>query len=48
MWSKVKALLRQAEARTPAELITAIGAALARVSAHDARGWFTSCGYSFI
>ncbi|MCX6979177.1 MAG: transposase [Verrucomicrobia bacterium] len=29
MWSKVKALLRSAEARTPEDLIAAIGAALA-------------------
>lgn len=47
MWSKVKGLLRSAEARTPAELITAIGQALARVTPQDALGWFTSCGYSF-
>ena len=47
MWSKVKGLLRSAEARTPAELITAIGQALARVTPQDAFGWFTSCGYRF-
>jgi transposase len=47
MWNKVKALLRGAEARTPADLITAIGQALARVTAQDALGWFVSCGYSF-
>jgi transposase len=47
MWSKVKALLRGAEARTPADLITAIGQALAKVTAQDALGWFTSCGYRF-
>ena len=47
MWSKVKSLLRGAEARTPADLITAIGHALAKVTAKDALGWFTSCGYSF-
>jgi transposase len=47
MWSKVKNLLRGAEARTPAELVTAIGQALARVTPQDALGWFTSCGYSF-
>jgi transposase len=47
MWSKVKALLRSAQARTPQELITAIGAALAKVTAQDALGWFVSCGYSF-
>jgi len=47
MWSKVKSLLRGAEARTPTELIAAIGQALARVTPKDALGWFTSCGYSF-
>ena len=47
MWSKVKGLLRGAEARTPAELISAIGQALAKVTAQDALGWFASCGYSF-
>jgi len=47
MWSKVKSLLRGAEARTPADLITAIGQALAKVTAKDALGWFTSCGYNF-
>ena len=47
MWSKIKSLLRTAEARTPAELITAIGQALAKVTAQDALGWFVSCGYIF-
>lgn len=47
MWSKVKTLLRSAEARTPQDLVTAIGAALAKVTAKDALGWFVSCGYSF-
>lgn len=47
MWSKVKALLRGAEARSSAELIEALGAALAQVTANDAFGWFVSCGYSF-
>ena len=47
MWSKVKNLLRGIEARTPADLITAIGQALAKVTPKDALGWFTSCGYSF-
>lgn len=47
MWSKVKGLLRNAEARTPADLITAIGQALAQVTPQDALGWFVSCGYSF-
>jgi transposase len=47
MWSKIKSLLRSAEARTPDELILAIGRALAQVTAQDAIGWFASCGYSF-
>ena len=47
MWSKVKNLLRTLEARTPADLVKAIGQALAQVTAQDALGWFTSCGYSF-
>jgi transposase len=47
MWSKVKALLRALEARTPEQLVQAIGQALAQVTARDALGWFISCGYSF-
>jgi transposase len=47
MWSKIKSLLRTAEARTSADLITAIGQALAKVTSQDALGWFVSCGYSF-
>ena len=47
MWSKIKSLLRTAEARTPADLITAIGQALTKVTPQDALGWFVSCGYNF-
>ena len=47
MWSKVMSLLRGTEARTPGELVAAIGSALAQVTARDALGWFASCGYSF-
>jgi transposase len=47
MWSKVKSLLRTAQARTPTDLVKAIGQALAQVTAQDALGWFVSCGYSF-
>ena len=47
MWSKVKALLRSAEARNPEDLVAAVGTALAQVTAKDALGWFVSCGYSF-
>ena len=48
MWSKVKALLRNAEARTREELLEAIAKALQAVTAKDAMGWFASCGYSFL
>jgi len=47
MWSKIKSFLRSAEARTVADLVNAIGQALARITAKDALGWFTYCGYSF-
>ena len=48
MWSKVKAHLRAAEARTPESLFEAIGQALKSVTETDALHWFASCGYSFI
>jgi transposase len=48
MWSKVKASLRAAEARTHPDLLVAIGQALGRVTAQDAVNWFAACGYSFI
>lgn len=48
MWSKIKALLRSAEARTPEQLDAAITMAFAKVTPNDAAGWFASCGYSII
>ena len=48
MWSKVKSLLRQTQARTHHDLLLAIAAALRAVTAQDALGWFAACGYSFI
>jgi transposase len=48
MWSKVKQSLRSAEARTRQTLVKAIASALRSVTPQDARGWFASCGYSFI
>ena len=48
MWSKVKALLRAAEARSESALLQAIAQALAAVTANDAKGWFAHCGYSLI
>lgn len=48
MWSKVKALLRSAEARTTLDLGDAIGRALSSITPQDAVNWFAHCGYSFI
>lgn len=48
MWSKVKNSLRSAEARTLPELQKAVAAALEKVTAQDARGWWVSCGYNII
>jgi transposase len=45
MWSKVKSFLRTAKARTQTTLLDAIAAALKTVTANDAKGWFTECGY---
>ncbi|MFN0068575.1 MAG: transposase [Limisphaerales bacterium] len=47
-WSEVELLRRGAEARTGAELQAALAAALACVTAQDARNGFASCGYRFI
>lgn len=44
-FSKIKALLRKAKARTRTALVEAIGRALDAVSGKDARGWFAHCGY---
>lgn len=48
MWSKVKALLRAAEARSHQALLQAIAHALSAVTAGDAKNWFAHCGYSLI
>lgn len=48
MWSKVKTLLRGAEARTQETLIAAIAAALKKITPQDALNWFAACGYNFI
>ena len=48
MWSKVKALLRKAQARDHSDLLAAIASALNAITPNDALGWFTHCGYSFI
>ena len=46
LWSKLKALLRAAAARTVAALEAALGAALAGITADDARGFLRGCGYA--
>jgi transposase len=47
-FSKLKALLRRARARTKEALVEAIGRALDAVRAEDAKGWFAHCGYPAI
>ncbi len=44
-FSKVKGLLRRAQARTRALLIEVMGQALSAVTARDTRGFFDHCGY---
>lgn len=46
MWSKIKAYLRMAKARTVDALLTAIPLAFASVMPSDILGWFDHCGYS--
>jgi transposase len=47
MFSKLKALLRTAAARTVDALIEAMGPALRAVTPRDLAGWFRSCGYRY-
>jgi hypothetical protein len=44
-WSKLKARLRAAGARSRDTLDQALGPALAAITARDARGWFRLAGY---
>jgi transposase len=44
-FSKVKGLMRKAEARSREALVEAMGKALDAVTARDARGFFEHCGY---
>jgi len=46
MWSKIKALLRAAKARTVDTLLSAIPAAFSLVSVSDIWDWFSAAGYS--
>jgi transposase len=45
-FSKIKRLVRKAEARTEEALVEAIGLALSAVSSRDTRAFFEHCGYS--
>lgn len=47
-FSKLKAMLRRVGARTPEALQEAIGQALLTITAQDAYGWFTHCGYHLL
>ncbi len=44
-FSKLKAILRRAEARTRGALEAAISEALSAITSTDALGWFRHCGY---
>ena len=44
-FSKLKAFLRRVGARTHEALEEAIGRGLETITAQDAKGWFTHCGY---
>ena len=44
-FSKIKGLVRKAEARTREALVEAIGSALSEITSRDARNFFEHCGY---
>jgi transposase len=44
-FSKIKGLVRKAEARTKEALVEAIGSALSAITSRDARNFFEHCGY---
>ena len=44
-FSKIKGLMRKAEARSREALLEAMGRAISALSAEDARGFFEHCGY---
>jgi transposase len=45
-FSKLKTSLRRAKARTREALESAIAEGLQRITAQDARHWFTHCGFA--
>lgn len=46
LWSKIKAGLRKAKARTIEDLGHALNKGLALITTEDCRAWFEHCGYS--
>lgn len=44
-WSKLKAALRRAEARTLRALAGALSVSSTKITRDDIAGWFTHCGY---
>jgi transposase len=44
-WSKLKAKLRKAKARTVLKLRRALRWALLEITSNDAHGWFSHCGF---
>ena len=47
-FSKIKGLVRKAQARTREALVEAIGSALSAITAKDAHGFFEHCGYRML
>jgi len=47
-FSKIKGILRKAEARSREALVEAMGRALDAVTSRDARGFFEHCGYRLL
>jgi transposase len=47
-FSKIKSIVRKAQARTREALDEAICEALAAVTLEDAAGWFAHCGYRLL
>jgi transposase len=45
MWSKIKAFLRKAKARSFEDLAQALKGAIQDITLSDTQGWFQSCGY---
>lgn len=44
-FSKMKAYLRKVAARTYERVVAALSEVIRQITAEDARGWFTDCGY---